>query len=109
MADAPDQKQVRMRIQDNNARTSYANAFRHNATAQELILDFGINIVVPHPDAKGTAEDPSADMLFNVDNRLVMNYHTAKRLSGFLNQIVSAHEQRFGEIKTDAQQTPTVG
>ena len=103
MADAP-QKQVRMRIQDNNARATYANAFRHNATTNELILDFGINLVVNHPDAKGTAEDPSADMLFQVDSRVVMNYTTTKRLAGFLNQLVAAHEKQFGPIPADGQQ-----
>jgi len=100
MADAP-QKQVRMRIQENNVRATYANAFRHNATANEVIIDFGINTIVNHPNAKGTAEDPAADMLFNIDSRIAMNYVTAKRLSGFLNQLVAAHEQQFGEIKTD--------
>lgn len=102
MADAP-QKQVRMRIQENNVRATYANAFRHNTNASnsELILDFGINTVVNHPNAKGTAEDPAADMLLQIDSRVVMNYTTVKRLSGFLNQLVAAHEQQFGEIKTD--------
>ncbi|MEM9414188.1 MAG: DUF3467 domain-containing protein [Planctomycetota bacterium] len=102
MAENAQQKQVRMRIQDNNARATYANAFRHNANANELILDLGINLVTPHPDAKGTADDPAADMLFQVDTRVVMNYATTKRLSGFLNQLIQAHEQKFGEIKTDA-------
>ena len=105
MADAP-QKQIRMRIQENNVRATYANAFRHNTNASptELILDFGINTVVNHPDAKGTAEDPSADMLFQVDSRVVMNYTTTKRLAGFLNQLVAAHEKQFGPIPADGQQ-----
>ena len=93
-----------MRIQDSNARATYANAFRHNANASELIMDFGINIVVPHPDAKGTPDDPAADMLFQVDSRIVMNYATTKRLAGFLNQLVAAHEKKFGEIKTEGAQ-----
>lgn len=101
MADNAQQKQVRMRIQDNNARATYANAFRHNANATELILDLGMNIVTPHPNAKGTAEDPAADMLFQVDSRVVMNYATAKRLAGFLTELVNAHEKKFGVIKTD--------
>ena len=101
MADT-EQKQVRMRIQDTNVRASYANAFRHNVTPQEMIIDFGVNIVVPHPNAQGTTEDPAADMTFQVDNRIVMNYQTAKRLAGFLVQAVQAHEKQFGEIKTSS-------
>jgi hypothetical protein len=101
MAENAQQKQVRMRIQENNVRASYANAFRHNANQTELILDFGINTIVNHPNAKGTPEDPAADMLFSVDNRIVMNYVTAKRLAGFLGQLVAAHEKQFGEIKTE--------
>lgn len=101
MAENAQQKQVRMRIQENNVRASYANAFRHNANQSELILDFGINTIVNHPNAKGTPEDPAADMLFTVDNRIVMNYVTAKRLAGFMSQLVAAHEKQFGEIKTE--------
>ena len=40
-------------------------------------------------------------MQFNIDNRMVMNYVTAKRLAGMLVQVVQAHEKQFGEIKTN--------
>src|SRR5690606_35754928 len=36
-------QQVRLRIDDRGMKTQYANAFRSNATHDELMLDFGIN------------------------------------------------------------------
>ncbi|MEM1356043.1 MAG: DUF3467 domain-containing protein [Planctomycetota bacterium] len=98
MTDQPPQQNVQVRIDDSQANATYANAFRQHTTGHELILDFGINIVMPKPGSNGNTPD-TQQMHFKIDNRLVMNYHTAKRLAGALVQVVKAHEDRFGEIK----------
>ncbi|MFN3165616.1 MAG: DUF3467 domain-containing protein [Phycisphaeraceae bacterium] len=103
MADEQPKTNVQMRIDESKTRVTYANAFRHHATPQELILDFGINVVTPTKQPKD-GEPGEAQMNFQIDNRLVMNYLTAKRLAGTLVQLVQAHEKRFGEIKLDQQQ-----
>ena len=41
------QRQVRIRMDERDMKTSYANAFRTNGTAEEVMLDFGLNLVVP--------------------------------------------------------------
>ncbi len=100
MADEQNKTNVQMRIDESKTRTTYANAFRHHATPQELIVDFGINVVTQSKPAEG--DDPAtAQMSFQIDNRLVLNYLTAKRLAGTLVNLVQAHEKRFGEIKLD--------
>ena len=43
------QRQVRLRIDERTMGTSYANAFRANGTAEEVMLDFGLNLVNPVP------------------------------------------------------------
>ena len=67
-----------------------------------MILDFGINVITPTKQAQD-GQPAEAQMTFQIDNRLVMNYVTAKKLAGTLVQIVQAHEKRFGEIKLDQQ------
>ena len=87
MADQPN-----VNVNDANMTTTYANAFRQHSNQHEVIVDLGVNI---------TSKDANdqVQMQFNVDNRLVMNYMTAKRLAGMLVQVVQAHEKQFGEIK----------
>jgi len=98
-------QQVRLRIDQRNMSTSYANAFRTNATADEVILDIGLNQVVPAtpgPDGKQQG-DVAAEMMFDITNRVILNYFTAKRLAITLGQIVRKHEERFGELKLNVQ------
>lgn len=99
------QRQVRLRINEANLTTSYANAFRSNTTAEEVIVDFGMNMMVPNPQA-GAPEAGAAttvgDIIFQANNRVVMNYNTTKRLAILLAQIVRRHEDRFGELKLNA-------
>ena len=102
MSDNQAKTNVQMRIDESRTRATYANAFRHHATPQELIFDFGINVVTPTKQPTGD-EPGEAQMNFQIDNRLVLNYITAKRLAGTLVQLVQAHEKRFGEIKLDQQ------
>lgn len=91
-------QQVRLRLDQRNMTTSYANAFRTNATADEVILDIGLNQVIPaQPGADGKAGQ--AEILFDVSDRLILNYYTTKRLAITLGQIVRKHEDQFGELK----------
>lgn len=89
MADQP-----KVNVNDANMTTSYANAFRQHANQHEVIVDLGVNVANKNQDGQ-------VEMQFNVDNRLVMNYITAKRLAGMLVQVVQAHEKQFGEIKAN--------
>ncbi|NJL30479.1 MAG: hypothetical protein HC898_01970 [Phycisphaerales bacterium] len=45
-------------------------------------------------------------MMLQLQNRTIMNFATAKRLAITLGQVIRAHEERFGEIKLDANQRP---
>lgn len=96
MADEPTNTKIRMRVQDHNARTVYANAFRHNSTPNEVILDLGINTLANRPTSANPEDaTPTAEMLFQVDTRLVLNYETAMRLTGLLGQVLQQHDQRI--------------
>lgn len=100
------QQQVRLRVDSRDMGTSYANAFRTHGTAEEVIIDFGLNMVVQAPnqaetqDAVGDSGAGSGnEILFKLNDRLVMNYYSAKRLAITLGQIIRRHEDQFGELK----------
>ncbi len=94
------QRQVRMHIDERELRTSYANGFRTHGTAEEVILDFGMNLIQPMATRPG--QDAQPEMIFKVTDRLVLTYYSAKRLAMTLGQMIRQHEQQFGEIELDA-------
>jgi hypothetical protein len=89
-------QEVMLRVDERNLRTSYANAFRTNATAEEVLLDFGLNLL-----GAPSKEGGQPDIIFQVNERLVLNYFQAKRLALALGQIVSRHEEQFGVLELD--------
>lgn len=90
------QQQVRLRLDERNLHTSYANAFRSDATANEVMLYFGLNLVNPVAAQQGNPE-----ITFQANERIIMTYETAKRLALTLGQIIRRHEEQFGEIELD--------
>jgi hypothetical protein len=91
------QQQFRLRIDERNMRTNYANAFRAGENADEVTLDFGINHVQP-----AASEKEQPEIIFQVNERIYMNFYSAKRLTITLGQLIRRYEQQFGEIELDA-------
>lgn len=89
-------QEVRLRIDERNLHTSYANAFRSDATAEEVMLYFGLNLVNPVAVQQGNPE-----FTFQVNERIIMTYSMAKRLALTLGQVIRRHEEQFGEIELD--------
>ena len=92
------QRQVRLRIDERNMSSSYANAFRTNGTAEEVMLDFGLNVVNP-PAQQKPGDQP--EIIFQIKDRVILNYYTAKRLAITLSQLIRRHEDQFGELELD--------
>jgi hypothetical protein len=90
-------QEVMVRIDERNLRTTYANAFRTNATAEEVMLDFGLNLLGAPPK-----EGAQPEIVFQVTERIILNYYQAKRLALAMGQIVRRHEGQFGELELDA-------
>jgi len=91
-------QQVRLRIDERTMTTNYANAFRTNGTAEEVMLDFGVNLAAP---AQKQGDQP--EIVFQITNRVIMNYFSAKRLALTLGQLIRRHEEQFGELELDVQ------
>ena len=106
-------QQVRLRIDQRDMHSSYANAFRTNATAEEVIVDFGLNQVVSAPrqtDQSKQDDEPTGEIVFQLSNRVILNYYSAKRLVLTLGQLIRRYEEQFGELKLNvADRTRTGG
>ncbi len=89
------QRQIQLRVDERDMRTSYANAFRTNGTAEEVMLDFGLNLLYP------TQQQDQPQIVFRVNERVVLNYYSAKRLAITLSQVIRRYEQQFGELELD--------
>jgi len=96
-SDQTGQKQIRVRIDESNLKTSYASGFHPTATAEEVILDFGLNLVRP-----SKKQQDQREIIFQANNRIIMNYYSAKRLALALGYVIRRYEQEFGEIEINA-------
>jgi hypothetical protein len=92
------QRQIRLRIDERNMRSGYANAFRTNGTAEEVMLDFGLNVA--NPPAQQKPQD-QPEIIFQINERVILNYYTAKRLAITLSQLIRRHEDQFGQLELD--------
>src|SRR5271166_6733652 len=84
-------------VDDSNTMPSYSNFCRVTATPEEVILDFGLN---PQPFATGRQE-------VKANQRIVMNFYTAKRLLTALGMTIQRHEGTFGSIELDVRRRAT--
>ena len=89
----PQQQTTEVVVDDSGTLPSYSNFCRVTATPEEVILDFGLN---PQPFQTGRQE-------VKANQRLVMNFYTAKRLLTALGMTIQRHEGTFGSIELDVR------
>ncbi len=80
-------------VDESNAVCCYANFCRVTGSPEELIVDFGLN-----GQPMGANDKP-----VEINQRIVLNFYTAKRLLHALHISVQRHEEVFGPIETDIQ------
>ncbi len=91
------QTQQRVEIDDSEIVASYANFCRVTGTPEELIIDFGLN-----SEPMGVPKDP-----LKINQRIITNYFTAKRMLHALQLSVQRHEQAFGALEVDVRKRLT--
>ncbi len=89
----PQQQTTEVVVDDSGTLPSYSNFCRVTATPEEVILDFGLN---PQPFAAGRQD-------VKANQRIVMNFYTAKRLLTALGMTIQRHEGTFGSIELDVR------
>jgi len=82
-----------IQVDESNTQTCYANFCRVTGSPEELIIDFGMN----------SQPIGSNDQPVNINQKIVLNFYTAKRLLQALHVSVQRHESVFGRIETDIQ------
>jgi len=94
-------QQTEVTFSERNIHAAYANFARVTATPEEVIVDLALN---SNPFATGKQE-------ISIDQRLIMNFYTAKRLFTTLGMTLQKHEEAFGVIELDPRKrvksTPT--
>lgn len=95
MADSENPKTAQrpIAVDDSKAVNCYSNFCRVTGSPEELIIDFGLNA-----QPMGSNDRP-----IDIQQRIVLNYYTAKRLLHALHVSVRRHEEVFGPIETDIQ------
>jgi hypothetical protein len=83
-----DQRGV-LRLRSEKAVTSYTNFTMVTSTPEEVVINFGLNVMPPSPQREVNVE---------ITDRIVMTYPSAKRLAITLGQIIQRYEQTRGVI-----------
>jgi hypothetical protein len=92
-ANQQQQQRFQVEIDDSKVTANYANFCRVTGTPEELIIDFGLN-----PQPFGIPNHP-----IPVNQRIITNFYTAKRMLHALQLTIQRHEATFGVLETDVQ------
>ena len=99
----PQKRPFGLRVKEDGMQTQYANAFRTHTTTDEVLVDFGFNLVTLNRAAGEDGKTPAGTLQLDWQQRVILNYRTAKGLTVELSKIIRAYEERFGEIKPPQQ------
>jgi hypothetical protein len=83
---------MKIRWDDSNMKSSYANVCNVTSTREEVVLLFGMN----QAWNRGQKE-----MTIQLTNRIVVSPYAAKRLSLLLANVVKEYEHRFGTLNIE--------
>ena len=79
----------KIRWDDSQMQSSYANVCNVASTREEVVLLFGVN----QAWQAGQAEIP-----IQLSSRIIVSPHVAKRLSALLGNVLKEYEARFGPL-----------
>jgi len=88
-AAAADASTMKVRWDDTQMKSSYANVCNVASTREEVVLLFGIN----QAWHSGQREIP-----VQLTDRIILSPHAAKRLSVLLDNVLREYESRFGAL-----------
>ena len=84
--------QVKIRWDDSNMRSSYANVCNVAGTREEIVLLFGMNQAW-HSEQK--------EVNVKLSDRIILSPFAAKRLATLLNNVIRDYEFRFGSLNIE--------
>lgn len=84
---------MKIKWDDSNMKSSYANVCNVTSTREEVVMLFGMNQAWNRGQKEVTIE---------LNNRIVISPYAAKRLSLLLGGVVKEYENRFGPLNIEA-------
>ena len=84
----------RVRWDDSNLKSSYANICNVSSTREEVVLTFGIN---------QAWERNQKEAVVQLTNRIILTPFAAKRVAALLTTLVQQYEDRFGKLDSDTR------
>jgi hypothetical protein len=84
---------TKIKWDDSNMRSSYANVCNVTSTREEVVMLFGINQAWNRGQKEVTIQ---------LTDRVIISPYAAKRLAMLLNGVVKEYEKRFGELNVEA-------
>ncbi len=78
---------------DSNMKSSYANVCNVTSTREEVVLLFGMH---------QAWQSGQKEVTVQLTDRIVLNPFAAKRLVGLLGNLVTEYEKRFGPLTQEA-------
>jgi len=84
----------KIRWDDSNLRSSYANVVNVTSTREEVVLLFGLN---------NAWQAGQSEVTIQLSDRLILSPFAAKRLSLLLDGVLKQYEARFGALNLEAR------
>jgi hypothetical protein len=84
---------MKIKWDDSNMKSAYANVCNVTSTREEVVMLFGMNQAWNRGQKEVTIQ---------LTDRIVISPFAAKRLSTLLNNVVKEYETRFGTLNIDA-------
>src|SRR5215204_1960515 len=88
---------VRVRWDDTNMRSNYANVCNVTGTREEIVLLFGIN---------QNWNAAQKELVVQLLERITLNPYAAKRLNLLLGRVLREYEARYGTLPIEAGDQP---
>jgi hypothetical protein len=85
---------AKIKWDDANMKSSYANVCNVTSTREEVVMLFGIN----QAWNRGQKE-----ITIQLTDRIIISPYAAKRLATLLDGVVAEYEKRFGKLNVDEQ------
>jgi Protein of unknown function (DUF3467) len=86
---------TKIKWDDSNMKSSYANVCNVTSTREEVVMLFGINQAWNRGQKEVTIQ---------LTDRIIISPYAAKRLQTLLDAVVKEYEKRFGSLNVEAPQ-----
>jgi hypothetical protein len=84
----------KIRWDDSNMKSSYANVCNVTSTREEVVLLFGMN---------QAWQSGQKEVAIQLTDRIILSPFAAKRMVGLLANVIKEYESRFGALPMDGQ------